>query len=187
MMKSWILIYIYYINIMLMINLIINFIPYQFSKIHPLIMMLILFMLMLMSSIYLSVYSNNNWFSYIMFLMMIGGMMIIFLYFTSFISNMKTSINWFYLIKLPIKFSLILIFMMIMIKLNYIFFNWNNNYNEIKSLLTMNFMEKIDKIMYMYMFNKNFSTLIAILYLLICLTMIVKIMLFKTFTLRKMN
>nr|AEG25317.1 NADH dehydrogenase subunit 6 [Philotrypesis pilosa] len=187
MMKFWMLYYINLMSMMLMINLIINSIPYQFNKIHPLIMMLILFFLLIMSSISLNIYFNNNWFSYIMFLMMIGGMMIIFMYFTSFISNMKISINWSMLINMPIKFIMMLMFLILFMKVKDTYFNWNNNYNEINSLIINYNINKINNIMYMYTYNKNFSTLICIIYLLICLTMIVKIMLFKTFTLRKIN
>nr|AEG25304.1 NADH dehydrogenase subunit 6 [Philotrypesis sp. JHX-2011] len=186
MMKSWMFIYIYLMSTMMMMNLLINSIPYQFNKIHPLIMMMLLFLLLLLSSISLSIYFDNNWFSYIMFLMMIGGMMIIFMYFTSFISNMKTSINWLYLIKMPIKLIMMTMFFILLMKMNLNNFNWNNNYNEINPFILIQY-NKINKIMYMYMYNKNLSTLISIIYLLICLTMVVKIMLSKTFTLRKIN
>nr|AML25681.1 NADH dehydrogenase subunit 6 [Histeridae sp. BMNH 1274743] len=56
---------------------------------HPLSMSLILLMQTVMVSIQTGIMSFNTWFSYIMFLIMIGGMLVLFIYMTSVASNEK--------------------------------------------------------------------------------------------------
>nr|ALO76321.1 NADH deshydrogenase subunit 6 [Omalisus fontisbellaquei] len=56
---------------------------------HPLSMGMILLMQTTLISLVTGLMSNHFWFSYIMFLIMIGGMLILFIYMTSIASNEK--------------------------------------------------------------------------------------------------
>nr|AML26727.1 NADH dehydrogenase subunit 6 [Histeridae sp. BMNH 1274738] len=58
---------------------------------HPLSMSLILLMQTVLISIQTGILSLNTWFSYIMFLIMVGGMLVLFIYMTSVASNEKFS------------------------------------------------------------------------------------------------
>nr|AML25656.1 NADH dehydrogenase subunit 6 [Scolytinae sp. BMNH 1274712] len=60
---------------------------------HPMSMGLILMMQSILIALYSSIIINNFWFSYILFLIMIGGMMILFIYMTSIASNEKFTIK----------------------------------------------------------------------------------------------
>nr|ANH79476.1 NADH dehydrogenase subunit 6 [Eurytoma sp. TJS-2016] len=156
----------------------------HYNKMHPLIMISILLMILISSSLNLSIYMNNHWFSYIMFLIIVGGMMVIFLYFISFINNMKTSIKWKFLKNLPQKLLMTLLSIMYL----YHSFNlntWSLKFNEISSIYKMS--NYNDNLTMMYLYPKNFSTMMSMIYLLISLTIIVKICLNKKIMLRKFN
>nr|AML26732.1 NADH dehydrogenase subunit 6 [Histeridae sp. BMNH 1274741] len=58
---------------------------------HPLSMSLILLIQTVLISIQTGMLSLNTWFSYIMFLIMVGGMLVLFIYMTSVASNEKFS------------------------------------------------------------------------------------------------
>nr|AML26745.1 NADH dehydrogenase subunit 6 [Histeridae sp. BMNH 1274745] len=58
---------------------------------HPLSMSLILLIQTVLISIQTGIMSFNSWFSYIMFLIMVGGMLVLFIYMTSIASNEKFS------------------------------------------------------------------------------------------------
>nr|AXS65508.1 NADH dehydrogenase subunit 6 [Elateroidea sp. 8 KM-2017] len=60
---------------------------------HPISLGLVLLIQSLMISINSSFLSNNSWFSYILFIIMIGGLMIIFIYMTSISNNLKFKIK----------------------------------------------------------------------------------------------
>nr|ADO60544.1 NADH dehydrogenase subunit 6 [Drilaster sp. BMNH 840462] len=60
---------------------------------HPLSMGLILLIQTLMISLITGLMSINYWFSYILFIIMIGGMLVLFIYMTSIASNEKFSHN----------------------------------------------------------------------------------------------
>lgn len=154
-------------------------------KTHPLILISILIILLIISSLNIRLYINNHWFSFIIFIIIVGGIIVIFLYFIRFINNIKTSIKWNLLKFIPIKFFFIIIITIIIInKINYS--NWLFNFNEIIPLnKIINF--NILNLNYIFLYPKNLSTLLAIFYLLISLTIIVKICLIKKLTLRKFN
>lgn len=156
------------------------------NKIHPLILISILLILLVISSFNFRIYFNNHWFSFLIFLIIVGGIIIIFLYFIRFINNIKTSIKWIYLKNLSIKLTIIIITFIIIILLIYSD-NWILNFNEISSIINIFKNNNFNNLNLIYLFPKNYSTLISILYLFISLTIIVKICLIKKFTLRKFN
>nr|YP_010555738.1 NADH dehydrogenase subunit 6 [Eupelmus anpingensis]UYR45767.1 NADH dehydrogenase subunit 6 [Eupelmus anpingensis] len=163
-------------------------IPSYNYNFHPLFYGIILFLYTLFTLINMSLNFLNNWFSYITFLILIGGLMIIFLYFTSFISNMKISMKWSFLKMIPFKNFMFILFIIINLIFNFNQFMSPMKINEMNSY---NFMILNLKENYFFSFifikNKNLNIIMCMIYLLICLTFIVKICIIKKFTLRKIN
>lgn len=157
---------------------------FHYKNFHPLILISILILILLIASINIRIYFNDHWFSFIIFLIIVGGLIIIFLYFIRFINNIKTSIKWDFLKNIPIKFLfIIIVFILFWSNSN----NWFINFDEITPLHKK--LKKLysNNLIFIYIFPKNYTTIIAILYLLISLTIVVKICLLKKFTLRKFN
>nr|AND96390.1 NADH deshydrogenase subunit 6 [Onthophagus schwaneri] len=144
---------------------------------HPLSMGLMLLIQTINMSLYMGYFHTNYWFSYILFLIMIGGMLILFIYMTSVASNEK----FYPSIKL-LMFTLMMImfwFMMFYFMDTY-YINLNNIYNEYQLNDEMNF--SLNK----YFNAPNYLMMyFLITYLLITLLVIVKITNFsKSGTLR---
>nr|ARH54883.1 NADH dehydrogenase subunit 6 [Brachypterolus vestitus] len=136
---------------------------------HPLSFGLILLIQTLNVSLLSGNMSNNFWFSYILFLTMIGGMLILFIYMTSIASNEKFKIYS----KLTIYLALFMIlFMAFLIKDMYLF-NFKS-FNMIMSSFEHHNSNNIS--MSKYMNYPNSSTFyLMIMYLLITLIAVVKI------------
>nr|ASM41831.1 NADH dehydrogenase subunit 6 [Olenecamptus subobliteratus] len=135
---------------------------------HPLSFGLIIILQTIMISLISGSMAYNYWYSYIIFLIMIGGMLILFIYMTSVASNEKFKFSY----KLFLMTMSFLLIMTIMIFIDSYFLNLNiienlinqNNYNNFK--LTLN--KFIN-----WPLNLNFY--LMIMYLLISLIMVVKI------------
>lgn len=185
MIKYILISQIYFLILNFIFIIIIQSIPSHNYKTHPLILISILFILLIISIINIRIIITNHWFSFIRFLIIIGGIIIIFIYFIRFINNIKTSIKLTFLKKFHIKFLIFIIFIVIyIITLKYNF--WNTNFNEINSIF-ISINKNNNNLIILYLFPKRLTTLISILYLLVCLTIIVKICLNKKLTLRKFN
>nr|AZL93396.1 NADH dehydrogenase subunit 6 [Platygaster sp. ZJUH_2016026] len=124
--KNYFIMNIYMMLMMITINMIYNFFIF-----HPLnLNMLILFM-MLNSTLFISIYKMHSWYSFMIFLIIISGLMILFMYFMNFAIN---------------EYSILLkhFMMLSMIKLNFmllLLINFNNIYY-------LNFI--FNKLFYMY-------------------------------------
>nr|WMV00476.1 NADH dehydrogenase subunit 6 [Rhodopsalta leptomera] len=153
----------------LMIILSMNFI---FMK-HPLSMGLILLMQTMMSCLICSFYLSCHLFSYILFLIFIGGMLILFMYMSSIASNEK----FFYSMKLMtlnfLSFTLINLFNMIDLK------KLNIKDNIMTYMNHDNFM-----MMKMYIIPSGMMTLILTVYLLFVLIVVINILTMNMMTLR---
>nr|ARH53763.1 NADH dehydrogenase subunit 6 [Carpelimus fuliginosus] len=145
---------------LLMINMSLTF---MFLN-HPISMGLLLLLQTLMTSISMNMILKNAWFSYILFLIMIGGLLIIFIYMTSLISNKKFKFSQ------KIFIMNLIIFMLYFIELN----TFNNNYNMIQ----LNFNKYINT-------SSFFIMVSMIIYLLITMIAVVKITQFKSGALRQ--
>nr|WBK02755.1 NADH dehydrogenase subunit 6 [Negha inflata] len=130
---------------------------------HPLIMGFLLIIQTLLISLISGMMNNLFWFSYILFIIMIGGMMILFIYMTSLASNEKFNFSSsFFFMNLSILFLMILFIMM-----TYSFsFNLFNMNNEMSIIFNLN---------KLYNLNSKNITLISIIYLLITLIIVIKI------------
>nr|YP_010397380.1 NADH dehydrogenase subunit 6 [Trichius succinctus]UQJ77500.1 NADH dehydrogenase subunit 6 [Trichius succinctus] len=136
---------------------------------HPLSMGMILLMQTLLTSLTIGLFNLNFWFSYIMFIIMVGGMLVLFIYMTSVASNEKFSFS----IKIVALLLLLLTLLTGMyLLLNTYFFNLNNKFED---NIYQNFY------VYNYSLNKflNFPSIIImyllIIYLLITMIAVVKI------------
>nr|YP_009417319.1 NADH dehydrogenase subunit 6 [Acanthoscelides obtectus]ARR75265.1 NADH dehydrogenase subunit 6 [Acanthoscelides obtectus]ATL15485.1 NADH dehydrogenase subunit 6 [Acanthoscelides obtectus] len=143
-------------------------IMFMFMK-HPLSMGIILLLQTILVTLLTGLMNYNFWFSYIIFLIMIGGMLILFIYMTSIASNKKFKLS-----------SLLLLVFFISLTLNFVFqvtdqflfslpFSTMDFYNQnffINNYLTLNKYFNYPNNMVMYM---------MIIYLLITLIMTVKI------------
>nr|UJI65723.1 NADH dehydrogenase subunit 6 [Glossina brevipalpis] len=160
-MSLWIL-----YSIMLMFNFI-------FMKMkHPLAMGLTLLIQTILISLTSGLITKTFWFSYILFLVFLGGMLVLFIYVTSLASNEMFSFS----IKLLLFSMFSLMFMMLM---NYLlFFNSFQFHNLETNLLTnMNsyIMENCLLVNKLYNMPTNYITILLMNYLLITLIAVVKI------------
>nr|ARH54530.1 NADH dehydrogenase subunit 6 [Ocypus ophthalmicus] len=134
---------------------------------HPLSMGIILLIQTILVSLVSGLLNINFWFSYILFLIMIGGMLVLFIYMTSIASNEKFLFsNWLFLF---------IIFMMIMSIISFLFMDnllLNMiNYSE-KFNLNNNFNMNLNKFLN---YPSNIILFMMIIYLFITLIAVVKI------------
>nr|UFZ13732.1 NADH dehydrogenase subunit 6 [Indosialis bannaensis] len=140
---------------------------------HPLAMGLCLLIQTILISFITGLIIQTFWFSYILFLIMLGGMLVLFIYMTTLASNEKFSLNNNFIIY-PMIIFLMFIFMMtdknlLNINNSYIdMMNMNNNY------FIMN-MENSFELLKLYNKPTMNMTLLLINYLLLTLIIIVKI------------
>nr|WES13257.1 NADH dehydrogenase subunit 6 [Fenusa (Kaliofenusa) sp. 2 GYN-2022b] len=165
---------------MFLSTMLINSIMFYSTK-TPLSMGLMLMIQTLMIVINSGMMSFNFWYSYIMFLIMIGGMLILFIYISSLSSNMK-----FILEKKNLYFYLLLMIITSMIIFN---LKMNNNFNiDIMNLynfeIEQNFLLKMSM---NKLYNKPTNLLMTMLinYLLLMLFIVTQIINIKMGPLRK--
>nr|QNG56207.1 NADH dehydrogenase subunit 6 [Pediacus taiwanensis] len=145
---------------------------------HPIAMGSILLIQTFLITLITGIMTFNFWYSYIIFLVMIGGMLILFMYITSIASNEK----FLFSTKLLMISSLMLLFLFPMkkdfMKSNYLMFN--EMFNNMKMNFNMNiFMNK-------FMFYPHMMLyLMVIIYLFITLIATVKIINIKYGPLRQ--
>nr|YP_009441744.1 NADH dehydrogenase subunit 6 [Silvanus bidentatus]AOY39289.1 NADH dehydrogenase subunit 6 [Silvanus bidentatus] len=140
---------------------------------HPLSMGFILFIQVLLISLITNITTLNSWFSYILFLVMIGGMLILFIYMTSLASNEKFKFSW----KILFTLFFLLILEMFLI-FNFNFYDSTKINNLFMNSISMNFNK-------FFMFPSYLIMITIIIYLLITLIAVVKITNFKSGPLRQ--
>lgn len=151
------------------------------NYIHPIYLLILIIIYRGIICFIISAWSYNFIYSIILFLIIIRGILIIFLYFSSLISNDQTkfSIN----IPLLLRFFLNIIILFLIIKyLNYPIYN----FNEISISFQLN-NNIFNNTIYIFSYPYRNITIICILYLLLTLFTIIKICSIKTSTLRKLN
>nr|YP_010037297.1 NADH dehydrogenase subunit 6 [Acidiella diversa]QQW48073.1 NADH dehydrogenase subunit 6 [Acidiella diversa] len=141
---------------------------------HPLAMGLMLLLQTLQICLLTGLMAKSFWFSYILFLIFLGGMLVLFIYVTSLASNEMFSLS----IKLSIIcFSIFIMFMLInlFIDKSYISFFLQNN--EMQSIFNLNWHmpENSLNLNKLYNYPTNLMTILLMNYLLITLIAVVKI------------
>nr|QXM16919.1 NADH dehydrogenase subunit 6 [Neoneuromus maclachlani]UFZ12901.1 NADH dehydrogenase subunit 6 [Neoneuromus ignobilis] len=158
------------IYLILSINLLItwNFIQMK----HPLAMGLMLLLQTVMICLLSGLMLKTFWFSYILFLIMLGGMLVLFIYMTSLASNELFSISMKNLL-----FNMMMIFIMFIFILMEIYpsfnFMFNSDMNYTNNLMLIN--ENSLDLIKLYNFPTMNLTLLLINYLFLTLIIIVKI------------
>nr|YP_009487534.1 NADH dehydrogenase subunit 6 [Anopheles benarrochi]AWB97962.1 NADH dehydrogenase subunit 6 [Anopheles benarrochi]AWB97988.1 NADH dehydrogenase subunit 6 [Anopheles benarrochi]AWB98014.1 NADH dehydrogenase subunit 6 [Anopheles benarrochi] len=158
--------------IIMTLCLIMSFIFMQMK--HPLSMGLMLLIQTFLTCLITSIYVKTFWFSYVLFLIFLGGMLILFIYVTSLSSNEMFSMS----------FSLTMISLMIFSIFTILFFIMDKSL--IEQFITNMEMEKLSNINNlinenilslnkMYNFPTNLITLLLINYLFLTLLVTVKI------------
>nr|QVL28732.1 NADH dehydrogenase subunit 6 [Eristalinus tarsalis] len=166
------------------LTLIFSFIFLQMN--HPLSMGLMLLIQTVMVSCITGLMTKSFWFSYILFLIMVGGMLVLFIYMTSLASNEMFTLS----MKMMIIFIISLIILMFIIFfMDKTLMTFNSLNNEMNSISNMNsyISENSLNLIKLYNYPTNMITILLINYLLI--TMIASIKITKLFygPIRSMN
>uniref|UniRef100_A0AAN0LHH6 NADH-ubiquinone oxidoreductase chain 6 n=1 Tax=Teucriogethes sp. TaxID=3123426 RepID=A0AAN0LHH6_9CUCU len=133
---------------------------------HPLSFGFMLLMQTIIITMITGMMNHNYWYSYILFLVMIGGMLILFIYMTSIASNEKFKFS----MKLFMLFIIMMFFSLILINLDSFFLNYLVKNNETtyfnmklnNSLSLMKFMNFPNNMILFMIFIYLFITLIAV-------------------------
>uniref|UniRef100_A0AAU7YTD7 NADH dehydrogenase subunit 6 n=1 Tax=Pheidole spathifera TaxID=615503 RepID=A0AAU7YTD7_9HYME len=151
------------------------------NYLHPIFILILIVIYSSIICFIMSSWSFNYIYSIMLFLIMISGMLIMFLYFTSLISNNQTK----FITNIPLIFSFSLNIITIFSSLSY--FNYPiYEYNELLPSMMLN-SNMFNNISYIYSYPYSNITMICILYLLLTLFTIIKICSIKSTTLRKLN
>nr|ATL23295.1 NADH dehydrogenase subunit 6 [Sympiezomias velatus] len=148
---------------------------------HPLSLGFIVLLQTIITSLYTGLMNFNYWFSYILFLIMIGGMLILFIYMTSVASNEKFKFS----LKLMFLYTLmILIMSILMFSDNYFSFIEMMNFD----LLNQSFLNNNNLSLNKFLNYPNMMIMFLLIsYLLATLIAIVKITQNKKGPLRKID
>nr|ACY09474.1 NADH dehydrogenase subunit 6 [Aphidius gifuensis] len=166
-----------YLNLFMFIIILI---PSNLISFHPLIFSLMLTFYIILMSLVMNLINSNYWYSYILFLIMIGGLMILFMYFTSIASDNLMNFNLNFIKYFFLKFILLMIFFFY----NYIIkikkYLWDY-FLEIFSIMNKNFnlMDLTAKNLYMdFSMDLNMFMIIYLFMTMIsCVLLCMKIML----------
>nr|YP_010531109.1 NADH dehydrogenase subunit 6 [Omoglymmius wukong]UXW93696.1 NADH dehydrogenase subunit 6 [Omoglymmius wukong] len=151
---------------MMLMNLNLSII-FLFMK-HPMSMGLILLLETLLISLISGWFCYSYWYSFILFLIMIGGLLILFIYMTSLASNEKLSY------KMTIfNMSMILIFINLIIMYMYMMYPLSQNFSSIFSNNLYN--KTLNSLTLIYNKPTFYITMLMIIYLLITLISAIKI------------
>lgn len=166
------------INFLIIIIIIIIIILISNHLLHPITIISLILIYTRFTCIIITLWSFNYIYSIIIFLIIIRGILILFLYFASLISNEqhKILLNW----TIPIKLILILT---ILSKFKFLFESPQQSH-DIKSQINL----KNHSLQYtfkLFDYPFNYITIICILFLLISLLLIIKIRSLKSAPLRK--
>nr|ASY98388.1 NADH dehydrogenase subunit 6 [Phyllocrania paradoxa]WVH38932.1 NADH dehydrogenase subunit 6 [Phyllocrania paradoxa] len=146
---------------------------------HPLSMGLILFMQTICICMISGSMSLSFWFSYVLLLIFLGGMLVLFMYVTSLASNEM----FIYSNKISLMIILLPVIFMLIYYLNFNYFMnyYENMENSFMNLTSNNFLLK------MYNYPINMITILIASYLFLSLIAVVKIIYIHKGPLRQMN
>nr|QEJ81448.1 NADH dehydrogenase subunit 6 [Stenocladius sp. FM17] len=132
---------------------------------HPMSMGLILLIQTIVISTLTGMMSLNFWYSYILFMIMVGGMLVLFIYMTSVASNKKFKLSMKMTIMLTLMLMVIVVTSMMNKKFNMMMLNIDmNTLNSMKNYkMSMNkFMTNPMMLLFMFMIMYLLITLIAV-------------------------
>nr|QDH12219.1 NADH dehydrogenase subunit 6 [Forcipomyia makanensis] len=140
---------------------------------HPMTMGMILLFQTLSTCLMTGLMSKTFWFSYILFLVFIGGMLILFMYMSSLASNEKLKFSIQPIIKFFMLFNCMIFFILLMDKLYIINYLVNEEMNKTLFIHLIN--ENNFSMSKMYNNPNNLIIILLVVYLLLTLIMVVKI------------
>nr|YP_010895129.1 NADH dehydrogenase subunit 6 [Ocyptamus norina]WJW73655.1 NADH dehydrogenase subunit 6 [Ocyptamus norina] len=171
----------------LILYIIILMLAFMFMQMnHPLSMGIMLLIQTVMICCISGLMTKSFWFSYILFLIFVGGMLVLFIYVTSLASNEMFTFSTKMLLLLFINMMIMMILMIFMDKM-IIMYNSLNNEMESISMLNSYIMENTLNLNKLYNYPTNIITIMLINYLLITLIATVKITKLFYGPLRSMN
>nr|YP_010737990.1 NADH dehydrogenase subunit 6 [Stenischia humilis]WEQ92400.1 NADH dehydrogenase subunit 6 [Stenischia humilis] len=138
---------------------------------HPLTLGFMLMIQTLWISLIIGQISKTFWFSYILFITFLGGLLILFIYMTSISTYEFFNFSFKYLMLMMLLFMLTLF---LIFNKNFFFMNFLNNMD---SMINNSLMINLNTLNVNKLYNapNNFITIFLILYLLITLLIVVKI------------
>ncbi|YP_009705874.1 NADH dehydrogenase subunit 6 (mitochondrion) [Linepithema humile] len=154
---------------------------------HPIMNMILIIIYSILMTLNMSIWKMNFMYSIMLFLIMISGLLIIFLYFSSLISNeqMTFILNNNKLFLLTIMLNIMFLIFNIINKKIYYF---NPMYQTSETNLLNKINEKMfNNILNLYTYPYNNLTIMCMMFLLISLFTIIKISSMKSKSLRKMS
>nr|AEK48370.1 NADH dehydrogenase subunit 6 [Peripatoides sympatrica] len=157
---------------MLMLNLSIIMIGFTFTFMnHPLSMGLMIMLQVILICIIMGIYSMNFWFSYMLFLIFLGGLLVLFIYISSLAEN---ELFMFYNKWLNKIFCLILIMLILISNLS---LNFNLNYYNLDSMEKMKLLDLKMHFLFTHFYSSSIwkITIFLSIYLLLCLLIVTKI------------
>nr|YP_010950999.1 NADH dehydrogenase subunit 6 [Thienemanniella triangula]WML69340.1 NADH dehydrogenase subunit 6 [Thienemanniella triangula] len=162
------------IKIMLINTTIMNSILFLITK-HPLSMGLVMLFQTLLICLTTSLSAKNFWFSYILFLIFLGGMLILFIYVISLASNEMFNFSMNLMVKLMtmlLIISLLMYFSIDLFMLNNFNLNMETTMNENMMFMNMENSQLLNKL---FNFPTNMITILLMIYLFLCLIAVCKI------------
>lgn len=173
MIKSVFIINFLNLNYPLILNILILIllsIPIKFNNFHPIKIILILIILTLIISLKINLI-KKSWINFFILLIIIGGLMVIFLYITSLNNNLLLKFNLINILKNLLKLFILIVFLIFIYKTYIIYFNNQDSWN-----LNLNLFEEKNNFSIIKLFNINKIPLIfIILYLYFSLICIINI------------
>lgn len=159
---------------------------YQKKSINPTYVGIIIFLTLIISIFPLSNIAINSIISYISFLILIGGLIVIFIYFSSFTERRSIKIGWNNLLNVFNEIILFLFFIFISWKILILLPSWSNSLDSISIfyLSEKNLLFESTNIIYTYLINVKIIFYLLI-FIIICLTSIVKLCLIRSINIRK--
>nr|ARH54116.1 NADH dehydrogenase subunit 6 [Bembidion varium] len=155
----------------MMIMSLIMTITFMFLK-HPLSMGLNLLIQTTLVSLMSSMYSYTYWFSYILFMVMLGGMLVLFIYMTSLASNEMINFS----MKLMMFMMILFICMMlVLMMIDYLMITPMFKNSNMITLMNLNKNENMYSLNMIYNTPNNMITLMLVNYLFLTLIAVVKI------------
>nr|YP_010852766.1 NADH dehydrogenase subunit 6 [Neope ramosa]WGL40133.1 NADH dehydrogenase subunit 6 [Neope ramosa] len=142
---------------------------------HPISMGLMILLQTLFICLLLGMLINSYWFSYILFLVFLGGLLVLFIYVSSIASNEFLNIS--FLNKFIFIVPLIILLFSILIKnnLNWLNLSFNEDMNNFFNMFLFSYNENNINLYKLYNNQTYFLMIIMIIYLFITLIAVVKI------------
>nr|YP_009938390.1 NADH dehydrogenase subunit 6 [Lethe titania]QNU07809.1 NADH dehydrogenase subunit 6 [Lethe titania] len=142
---------------------------------HPITMGLLILLQTLFICLLLGMLINSYWFSYILFLVFLGGLLVLFIYVSSIASNELMSIT--FINKFIVFAPLLILFLAILLKsnLNWLNLSFNEDMNNFTNMFLFSFNENNINLFKLYNEQTYLLMIIMIIYLFITLIAVVKI------------